>query len=98
MESILFMEEAQAVQSCANSADLKNLSLYSTSLKTYSHVSVLHLKSITSLVNSNINAISISGDSQFAAIGSSNGDYRVKIIDLWKKKVVHDLNSIHTCK
>lgn len=50
------------------------------------------------LVSSNINAISISSDSQFAAIGSSNGDYGVKIIDLWEKKVLHDLNSLHTCK
>jgi len=50
------------------------------------------------LVTSNINAISISSDSQFAAIGSSNGEYGVKIVDLWTKKVLHNMNNLHTCK
>jgi len=50
------------------------------------------------LVSCNIKAISISSDSQFAAVGSFQSEYKVIILDLWKKKPIHELNQLHSCK
>lgn len=50
------------------------------------------------LVTSNVNALSISFDSQYAAVGASKDDFKVVILDLWRKKIVHELDSLHHCK
>lgn len=48
-------------------------------------------------VCSNIAALSISYDSQFAAVGARNGDYKVKVLNLWERRVQISLpENLHT--
>lgn len=46
---------------------------------------VLHMFDEVFSVSSNVAALSVSCDSQFAAVGSKNGDYQVKILNLWER-------------
>jgi WD40 repeat protein len=46
---------------------------------------VLHCFDEVFSVASNVAALSVSCDSQFAAVGSRNSDYRVKILNLWER-------------
>lgn len=48
---------------------------------------VLHTFENIFSISSNIAAISVSNDSQFVAVGSRNGDQRVKILNLWERTV-----------
>jgi hypothetical protein len=46
---------------------------------------ILHMFDEVFSVSSNIAALSVSCDSQFAAVGSKYNDYRVKILNLWDR-------------
>jgi WD40 repeat protein len=58
---------------------------------------VMHVFDNLFSLSSGVSAISISLDSQFAAVGSRNGDFKVKILNLWERQVQLKLpDDLHT--